>query len=153
MWRPFNVLIRDVTCRTISTDDGNLNCCFVSQRRGTGLGERRGEGEREWRVPQGPGAHTCINMYERRTWAECDISYARSMQRSSTLQDDSERFAVVEAISRQLFRGVLDFSSPRPLSSRETTRHFLAFENEEEKLIIVNRLVKNFERALTSFIR
>ena len=75
------------------------------------------------------------------------------MQRSSTLQDDSERFAVVEAISRQLIRGVLDFSSPRPLSSRETTRHFLAFEYEEEKLIIVNRLVKNFERALTSFIR
>lgn len=45
MCRPFNVLIRDVTCRTISTDDGNLNCCFVSQR--GPREERRGQRERE----------------------------------------------------------------------------------------------------------
>lgn len=54
MRRPFNVLIRDVTCRTISTGDGNLNCCFVSDSTLEGGSPGRG----------GSGVHTCINTYE-----------------------------------------------------------------------------------------
>lgn len=64
------MLIRDVTCRTISTDDGNLNCCFVSQRH-TGTergreGKRNSKRERERESAESPRGyvHTCINMCE-----------------------------------------------------------------------------------------
>lgn len=65
MWRPFNVLIRDVTCRTISTDDGNLNCCFVSQRGRNDGGLSWEEGREGERVPQRDWCAAYMHKYVR----------------------------------------------------------------------------------------
>lgn len=86
MSRPLNVLIRDVTCRTISTDDGNLNCCFVSQQHGA-QGNARVK-QRGKRSPWGC-VHTCINM--RRDVREPRATFRRA-HASVAGQSESSQF-------------------------------------------------------------